>query len=260
MLHTSSLGRLCLKVHSPSGGPASRPECRQACILAGRHWWSQCGLAHCKAVLPTDSELQSCSVPHQSHLTSNTCCCTCVLQLQEISQYAVSSLQAFASRAGAFGVTDAAKQLLTALPTRPQALLAVLPSLANSIPVSLLIDVWLRSVVAHNPNLVPDTEKSTVASGMRTPDLHFGHQAPTVESLVLTQHGSYVQQLLVAELGVLEAVWVVEQQRQVLLGLPLPAMQLLLSCSTLKVRRYLLGFAVLPPLPAQSLLSWRLSI
>jgi hypothetical protein len=60
-----------------------------------------------------------------------------------------------------------------------------------------------------------------------------------VESLVLTQHGSYVQQLLVAELGALEAVWVVEQKRQVLLGLPLPAMQLLLSCSTLTVGHHL---------------------
>lgn len=165
-------------------------------------------------------------------------------QVPEIAQYAVSSLQAVASRAGPFGLTDSAKALLSSLPAWPQALLSVLPTLASSIPLSLLIDVWHRSVAstAAAAELAPAgaAEPSAGAEdGGRTPDLKFGSQAPKaaeeVEGLLQSQHGSYMQQLLVAELGALGTVWADERQRQVLLGLPLPAMQLLLSCSTLQV-------------------------
>jgi hypothetical protein len=47
--------------------------------------------------------------------------------------------------------------------------------------------------------------------------------------------GSRVQQLLVAAFGDLQAVWSDSQQQQLLLGLPLPAMQLLLSSDSLRV-------------------------
>ena len=87
--------------------------------------------------------------------------------------------------------------------------------------LSHLMAIWVRSVSCTE---VVSTTAST-----------------DVEALLSAEHGRFIQQVLVDQLGALEAVWVNEAQREVLLGLPLPAMQMLLASGHLKLCVVLLG-------------------
>lgn len=57
----------------------------------------------------------------------------------------------------------------------------------------------------------------------------------TLDAVAAAPHSSYIQKQLLAELGNLEKVWSDSSKQTLLLGLPLPAMQLLLSADKLKV-------------------------
>ena len=58
-----------------------------------------------------------------------------------------------------------------------------------------------------------------------------------LDAVTAAPHSSYIQGQLLAELGDLEQVWTDASKQTVLLELPLPAMQLLLSSDKLKVSR-----------------------
>jgi hypothetical protein len=96
------------------------------------------------------------------------------------------------------GLSAAALHALTVLSPWPSCLLAVLPSIVQHAPCCKLVTADLEAIAAADK-------------------------------------GGKVQQLLVAVFGNLQAVWSDVELQQLLLALPLPAMQLLLSWGQLQV-------------------------
>jgi hypothetical protein len=118
------------------------------------------------------------------------------LQVTSVCRQALQLLEA-ASKAEQ-GMSAAALDALTVLSPRPSCLLAVLPSIVQHAPCCKLGAADLAAIAAADK-------------------------------------GGKVQQLLVAVFGNLQAVWSDAELQQLLLALPLPAMQLLLSWGQLQV-------------------------
>uniref|UniRef100_A0A383VVS3 BACK domain-containing protein n=1 Tax=Tetradesmus obliquus TaxID=3088 RepID=A0A383VVS3_TETOB len=112
------------------------------------------------------------------------------------AQEAVQALTTAARSQG--GLSAAATEALATLPAWPACLLQLLPTIMEHAPCCKLSSADLAPIKA-------------------------------------AANGSRIQQLLLAVFGDLEAVWADAQLRQMLLGLPLPAMQLLLSSGELCV-------------------------
>jgi hypothetical protein len=115
----------------------------------------------------------------------------------QVTPVCSQALQLLAAAAKAEqGLSAAALDALTGLSPWPSCLLTLLPTIVQHVP----------------------------CCKQRTADL---------AAIAAADTGGKVQQLLVAVLGNLQAVWSDAEQRRVLLGLPLPAMQLLLSSDQL---------------------------
>jgi hypothetical protein len=119
------------------------------------------------------------------------------VHVEAAAEQAVAALKAAAAAAGQ-GLSAAALEALAGLPAWPTRLL----------------------------QLVPVIMQHTLCCNKNTAGLAAIRAADT---------GNRVQQLLLAVLGDLEAVWADKQLKDLLLGLPLPAMQLLLSSDQLRV-------------------------
>jgi hypothetical protein len=119
-----------------------------------------------------------------------------MVHAEAAGQQALQTLQAAAKSEQ--GLTAAAMQALAALPVWPSCLLQLLPTILQHAPCCSDSTADLAAVAAADA-------------------------------------GGRVQSVLLAALGDLQAVWSDAQLQELLLGLPLPAMQLLLSSDQLQV-------------------------
>lgn len=101
-----------------------------------------------------------------------------------------------------------ARQQLCAMQAWPACLMKELPSLLENFPLQDAAALWAKAAAPSTPASLED---------------------------LAAQHSDYMQNRLVQELGNLEEVWSDADQPQLLLGLPLPAMQLLLASDDLQV-------------------------
>jgi len=127
-------------------------------------------------------------------------------QVATVADSAISKLAA-----GAQGLSDAAQQLLLGLRAWPDCLVSIFPELESCFALQEAAALWDTACAPISP--------------------------ASLEAVVAAPYSCHMQQQLLKELGDLEDVWQVGSDKQkVLLGLPLSAMQLLLSSSELQVR------------------------
>jgi hypothetical protein len=132
-----------------------------------------------------------------------------MLQVPVVADKAVSALRAVAADP-ARGLSDAAKQHICSMPAWPACFIPALDSLTQQLPLQDAVSIWAKAATPSNP-------------------------CSSLDVVLAAPHSQHIQKRLLQELGNLEAAWALEAKRQLLLGLPLPAMQLLLSSSQLKV-------------------------
>jgi hypothetical protein len=143
-----------------------------------------------------------------------------ILQVPTVAEQAVDSLTAAAAAAADSdssapeGLSDEAQQLLLDLTAWPDCLTAALPRFMQHMQLHDAAVMWAKAAAPSSP--------------------------ASLDDVLAAPHSSQMQQRLVQELGDLEKVWSKGhyEQQEMLELLPLPAMQLLLSSSQLKVKRY----------------------
>lgn len=132
-----------------------------------------------------------------------------MLQVQFIADKAVNALNTAAADP-ARGLSDEAKQHMCSMQAWPACFAPALDRLTQQLPLQDAASIWARAVAPKGPS-------SSLADVQAAP------------------HSKHMQERLLQELGDLEAVWEDAAKQQLLLGLPLPAIQLLLSSSQLQV-------------------------
>lgn len=132
-----------------------------------------------------------------------------LLQVEAVAAKAANALTAAAPPEQQ--LSDAAVHYMLSMEAWPACLVAVVPSLCQRMPLQAAAAIWVK------------------AAGLNPP--------AGLGQVLAAPHSQHMQQLLVHELGSLEDVWANAGKKAQLLGLPLPAMQLLLSSDKLKVRQ-----------------------
>lgn len=131
-----------------------------------------------------------------------------MLQVDPIAGHAAKALAACAVTPG-MGLCNAVEQQLLSLASWPACLVHKLSVLTQKMQLQDAAAVWARSAAPSSPS--------------------------SLEAVLACQHSNHMLARLVQELGALDQQWAQEKQQAVLLGLPLPAMQLLLSSSEVQV-------------------------
>lgn len=131
-----------------------------------------------------------------------------MLQVQVLADKAVTALCAAAADP-AKGLSDAARQHMCSMAAWPGCFVPALDSLTQQLPLQDAAAIWAKAAAPSS--------------------------ASSLEAVLAAPHSTHMQQRLLQELGDLEAVWSDAGKKQLLLGLPLPAMQLLLAPCVLQV-------------------------
>lgn len=135
-----------------------------------------------------------------------------MLQVTDLAEEVVTTLVKAAEAAE--GLSEAAVQQLLRLEAYPACVVSALQHITRHMQLRNAAAFWAKAAFA-----APSSPSS-------------------LEAVLAAPHSSNMRSQLLEALGDLEEVWgeAGQQQRQVLLSLPLPAMQLLLSSSALQVR------------------------
>lgn len=133
-----------------------------------------------------------------------------MLQVTDLAEEVVATLVQAAEATQ--GLSEAAVQQLLSLESYPACVVSALQHITRHMQLQDTAALWAKAAAPSNPG--------------------------SFEAVLAAPHSRYMQIQLLEALGDLEEVWQEDdqQQQQVLLSLPLPAMQLLLSSSALQVR------------------------
>lgn len=132
-----------------------------------------------------------------------------MLQVTDLAEEVVATLVQAAEATQ--GLSEAAVQQLLSLESYPACVVSALQHITRHMQLQDTAALWAKAAAPSNPG--------------------------SFEAVLAAPHSRYMQIQLLEALGDLEEVWQEDdqQQQQVLLSLPLPAMQLLLSSSALQV-------------------------